>query len=574
MILLYAVLGVFLMSAVLISSHTTPQVIHVNYDSIAASAQMRQSWHALNQPSYFNERTAPEWKALFENALKFEESNITEPGEGRIAQEIRKNWDENRKAPAPFSIQEFRRMDQLLSNLVEINEKGMFGLAQENTSLSRKVLIGGSIYFLLSLILGFVLADGLASRLSSPLKSIAEALHRRPAIGRRMKLIEPNSLELLILNTELGKLWDRVNESEKVNVMELVQQKTKLETVLGSVEDGLLVVDANGTVSHSNECLLEILELPNDQVQGQLWRDLPTNGENFLKLRALLREDMPEASEIDLKLKSAVHQFSARSRKILSPNGGMSSTLFLLHDITEKRQREKFRAEFIDLLSHELKTPLQSLGTASELLEAQKNALPEDIKPLIETIHEDVERIRAVASEFVQVTQSHSKIMKIKLQSIALNQILPEWMKPFRIVAKDRGVKVSFSQEGSEIIWGKLDPVKFPWVISNLLSNAIRFSPVGSEVEVFLTDRNGAVEIQVRDRGPGISEEDQRRIFEPFFQSPTMMTTSGKQGLFGIGLTIAKEVVEAHDGRIEYYPRLPHGSEFRIILPFPSGNYS
>jgi signal transduction histidine kinase len=282
---------------------------------------------------------------------------------------------------------------------------------------------------------------------------------------------------------------------------------------------------------------------------------------------------MSEASEVDLKLKSAVHHFSARSRKILGPRGDEIATLYLLHDITEKRQREKFRAEFIDLLSHELKTPLQSLGTASELLEAKKSELPELIKPLIETIHEDVERIRAVASEFVQVTQSHSKIMKIKLQSVAINQLLPEWMKPFRIVARDRGVKLNFLQEGSPVVWASLDPVKFPWVISNLLSNAIRFSPVGGEVDVLLTDRNGAVEVQVKDQGPGITEEDQRRIFEPFFQSPTLITTSGKQGLFGIGLTIAKEVVEAHDGRIEYYPRLPQGSEFRIILPFPPMDY-
>ena len=129
-------------------------------------------------------------------------------------------------------------------------------------------------------------------------------------------------------------------------------------------------------------------------------------------------------------------------------------------------------------------------------------------------------------------------------------------------------MKLKFRQEGSEIIWANLDRVKFPWVISNVLSNAVRFAPTGSEVQVVLTDRNGSVEVQVIDDGPGVSEEDQRRMFEPFFQS-TQPTTSGQKGLFGVGLTIAREVVEAHDGRIEYYRRQPHGSEFRILLPFP-----
>lgn len=200
---------------------------------------------------------------------------------------------------------------------------------------------------------------------------------------------------------------------------------------------------------------------------------------------------------------------------------------------------------------------------------AQKETLPEALKPLAETISEDVERIKAVANEFVQVTQSHSKILKLQLQKTSLNQVISEWVKPFKVVAKDRKVKLVVTQEGSPQIWANLDHVKFPWVISNLLSNAIRFSPVDGVVEVLITDRNGAVEILVRDQGPGISEEDQRRMFEPFFQSPQTLkaTSMANQGLFGIGLTIAKEVVEAHDGRIEYY-RQPKGSEFRIILPF------
>jgi signal transduction histidine kinase len=208
------------------------------------------------------------------------------------------------------------------------------------------------------------------------------------------------------------------------------------------------------------------------------------------------------------------------------------------------------------------------LGTASEFLSAHKSELPENMIPFAEIISEDVERIRGVANEFVQVTQSHSKIMKLKLENTLLSQLLLEWLKPFRLIAKDRDVKLEFKQEGSELIWANLDCVKFPWVVSNLLSNAIRFSPSGKTVDVILTDRNKSVEIIVKDEGPGVSPEDQRRMFEPFYQSP-METSSGKKGLFGIGLTITKEVVEAHDGRIEYYRRQPQGSEFRILIPFP-----
>ena len=574
MVLIYAGFGVFLMLGVMLSRNTSPKIIHVNYDSIAASERMPQAWHALTNPKSFPQHTPLQWTDQFETALTFEEGNLTEPGEKEAVKTLRERWNQAKGRFSGLPNGELGDVEALISRVVSLNEAGMFGLAQENDSLSRKVLIGGALYFLLTLILGFLLADGLATRLSRPLKSIAEALHRRPAIGRRLKLIEPNTLELLILNTELSKLWERVTETEKVNVSDLLAQKTKLETVLGSVEDGLLVVDMVGRVSHSNECVLQLIDLPIEQVRGQLWRDLPCTNPNYMKMRMVLQESMNEASEIELNLLSANHQFAARSRKILGSDGQPVSILYLLHDITEKRQRDRFRAEFIDLLSHELKTPLQSLGTASELLESHKPQMPEVVHPLIETIREDVERIRAVANEFVQVTQSHSKVLKIKLELVALNERIQEWLKPFRIVAKDRSVTLDFVQEGSQVMWSSLDTVKFPWVISNLLSNAIRFSPVGGVVQVLLTDRNGALEIKVMDEGPGVASDDQMRMFEPFFQSPTLKTTSGKQGLFGIGLTIAREVVEAHDGRIEYYSRQPHGSEFRIVLPFPTGQYN
>jgi NtrC-family two-component system sensor histidine kinase KinB len=570
MVVLYGILGFFLVIGVKIASGTSPKMIHINYDSIAAASQMREALVELKNPTNYPKLATSSSKESFENALTFEESNETEVGEKELAQKLRTAWNRVRSSSTTPSNEDFNSLNALLDGIVTVNEKGMFGLANANEALSNRVMIGSILFFLISMITAVVFADGLSRRIAQPLKNIAEALHRRPAIGRRLKLVEPDTLELLILTTELNRLWERVNQSEKVNVQELIRQKSKLESVLSSVEDALFVVDMDGLVTQANPCFLDLLKLPLETILGQKWSDLPTLNDNYLKLRSLLENSSMEGAETELELSGKKRQYSARTREIVAPGGLPLAKLYLLHDITEKRQKDRFRSEFIDLLSHELKTPLQSLGTATELLMVQKETLPEPLRPLAETISEDVERIKAVANEFVQVTQSHSKILKLQLQKTSLNQVIPEWVKPFKVVAKDRKVKLVVTQEGSPAIWANLDQIKFPWVISNLLSNAIRFSPVNGEVEVLITDRNGAVEIQVKDQGPGINEEDQRRMFEPFYQSPQALkaTAVANQGLFGIGLTIAKEVVEAHDGRIEYY-RQPKGSEFRIVLPFP-----
>ena len=566
MVLLYGVLGLFLVISVQIASRTSPKMIHVNYDSIASADQMKGAIAAIKDQKNYPDLDLQTARLQFEKALTFEEGNETEPGEKEIVQKIRTSWEDLKVRAGSPSLEEFTQINQSLKQLVVVNEQGMFRLAQGNERLSHRVLFGAIAFFLISLIASLFAADGLAMRISMPLKNIAEALHGRPTIGKKLKLGEPNTLELLILTNELKRLWERVTESEQVNVREILQQKSKLESVLESVDDALLVIDNRGLVSHANECMLQLLCLTNEGVTGKKWIDLPAIGENYIKLRALLSLEMPKSTEVELLLQNNKKQYSARSRKITSPSDGLLATLFLLHDITEKRQRERFRSDFIDMLSHEIKTPLQSLGTATEFLSSQKLDLPENIQPFFETIVEDVDRIKGVANEFVQMTQSHSKIMRLKMEMSPLNQVLQEWIKPFHIVARDRNVKITYEQEGSEVIWANLDQVKFPWVISNLLSNAIRFAPPGSTVAVHLTDKNGVVEIQVRDDGSGISEEDQKRMFEPFFQSQ-IATSSGSKGLFGIGLTIAKEVVEAHEGRIEYHSRQPHGSEFNIVLP-------
>lgn len=571
MVGLYAFLGVMLTIAMNIASKTTPTVLHVNYDSISAANRMREAWSALQFPTYSSQKNAVGWIKQFDDAVSFEETNLTEPGEKQLATAIKSQWEQSRSRLGHLTPAEFETMRKNLDQLVSLNEKGMFGRTQSNVQWSHDVLIGSMIFFFFSLILSIFVADGLSERLSRPLKDIAESLHRRPEFRRRLKLPEPNSLEILILTTELNRLWESLGETAKLNVAEIIAEKRKLETLVESVEDALLVLNPEGRVLHCNHSLLEMIGLSAARVHNQFWQDLPTVSDNYLKLRDALRPGMPEGLQVELEWKQGKAYFSARSRKIGS-EANPAGTVYLLHDITEKKQREKFRSEFIDLLSHELKTPLQSLGTAAELLVSQKASLSEDNALLVDTISEDVERIRGVVQELVQITQSHAKVMKMKMELVSVNQLLPEWIKPFQVVAKDRSVTLELKEQGSEVIWANLDLVKFPWVVSNLLSNAVRFSPVGGRVEVILTDRNGSVELRVRDEGPGIPEAEQARVFEPFFQS-TMTTASGARGLFGIGLTIAKEVVEAHDGRIEYHQLKPHGSEFRILLPFPPLQY-
>jgi signal transduction histidine kinase len=229
------------------------------------------------------------------------------------------------------------------------------------------------------------------------------------------------------------------------------------------------------------------------------------------------------------------------------------------------KQRERLENEFIGVLSHELKTPLQSLGTAAELLDRKRDRMDPSLHPLLDLILEDLRRIRGVANDLVQVSQLNVRSVRLNLELVDLGAKVDEWMRPFRIQAEQRGVTLAY-EGGSGGGQCRVDPVKFGWVVSNLLSNALRVSSFGQAVTVRVSDQKLYVELTVQDEGPGIAPALRERVFEPYFQGEGPQGERSA-GLLGLGLTIAKEMVEAHEGAIEALGAPLQGSLFRVLLP-------
>jgi len=570
MLLLYGGLAAFILVAVFFASGITPKAIHLNYDSISASTQMREAWSALRFPWLYQNKTGDQWKKQFEMSLNFEQGNISEPGEKELVAGIQKIWKEalqlNFSTQSATFASDFSRMNQLLGQLVSVNELGMFALAEQSTTLRTRAFILTGCILLVSLCVAIYMADGLASRLASPLKEIAEALRNKPIPGERLKLPTPTSLEIRILTHEMNQLWKRLSELRMLNVEELADQRSKLEVVLESVEDAILVLDNFRNILQANQGLSRLIGVPLETLIGAKWTDLSTGSENYLKLRELINDKFEPNQTIELLLKGEVRTYSGRRREITGKSGENVGSLYLFHDLTERKQRERLKSEFIAVLSHELKTPLQSLGTASELLLKRKDQLDKDGQMLIETINEDVDRIRAVAQDFVQVGFVESHSLRLRLGRHPLSEMMLDWIKPFKLVGRDKKVGIDYERRDSDIIWADIDSVKFPWAISNLLSNAVRFSPPDSKIQIQMSQDKEHINIEIRDEGPGIPESMRKKMFDPYFQAPPS-ESQVPSGFLGLGLTIAKEVVEAHHGNIEYYPGDPKGAVFRIRLP-------
>ena len=326
-----------MIAAVSSTARLTPRLIHVNYDSIAAASQMRDAWYAIVAPRTDPHGNIGKWKNNFEEALFLEEHNITEPGESEIAKSIRALWDKSKTHLDSVSSDELIQMKVLLKRLVAVNETGMFHIAQQSSDLARKVFLGGIVFLAVTVLFVIVVSNGIANRLAYPLKAIAETLRNRPALGSKLKLPNPTSLELKILNHEMIQLWNGLSELRQLNVEEINTQRNQLRTILTFVEDAILVLNTNGKILHANLGIQKFIGLPLEEIIGRAWDDLSTTNENYLHLRTILQEDLTQHQATQIIVDGQKRSLSIRFREIANERGEVSGTLYLFHDVTERR---------------------------------------------------------------------------------------------------------------------------------------------------------------------------------------------------------------------------------------------
>ena len=548
-----AALAAFVFTSVRADADIFHKILTRNYDSIRAAARLREDWQAVP----FDKTTRTD----LEHVLRFARANITEPGEPEAVASLERVWALRQSGRPSAGLD--RRFHAALDELVRVNELGMHHLADEASHQGRREVLALMLFTAVTLLFTLLIARRLARGLSRPLIQISMELSRPRGFEEPLALPESGSREMEVLRRRLSEWWDQVRRLQQLNVEEVLAQRNKLEAVFASVEDAVLLLDGDGRVSQLNRRGCTLLGTTPVAAPSLPFEALAAGTENGRALLRWLRGPRNEGSALELDHEGRPRLFAVRERSIKAPEEGKASRLLLLQDVTERRQRERLEDEFIGVLSHELKTPLQSLGMAAELLAKRRGSLDPSQQSLLDTILDDLRRIRSVANDFVQVSQLNVRSIRLNLETVPLADKLKEWLRPFELLAAEKGVRLTLERgEGAGLC--RLDPVKFSWVASNLLSNALRVSQPGQAVRVKVEDQTLYVEMKVEDEGPGIPPEVERRMFEPYFQGPPENQAAG---LLGLGLTIAKELVEAHEGAIEYYRGEPRGSVFRVLLP-------
>jgi NtrC-family two-component system sensor histidine kinase KinB len=240
----------------------------------------------------------------------------------------------------------------------------------------------------------------------------------------------------------------------------------------------------------------------------------------------------------------------------------LSGIVLLLRDVTRLKEVEKLKSEFIMAASHELRTPLTGMGMSIDLLlEHAGQGLAEKDRELLKAAHEEVHRMKALVNDLLDLSRIEAGRIELEFEKVPVQTLFDHVQEVFKDQAEMKQVKLAIEPAG-ELPEVRADANKATWVLTNLVSNALRYVSHDGEIRITAKKIGSHVHLSVIDNGPGIPSEYQTKIFQKFVQ------VKGRQsGGTGLGLAICKEIVRAHGGAIWVESSPGHGSTFTFTLP-------
>ena len=335
-----------------------------------------------------------------------------------------------------------------------------------------------------------------------------------------------------------------------------VQQR--LEAIVTGLRDGVLVIDPDMSIISINQPACLMLGTSQKAALGRPLVEIARDFDVVRVTRETVERGVEQSTPIDYR--RAGKQFNLRVLPI--EQGGRRLAILVVQDITDLRQLENVRRDFVANVSHELRTPLAAIRALVETLD--DGAIDDETvsHDFLHRVVEEVDRLNELIEDLLDLGRLESGRLPLRRSEIDAGVLIGRSLERVAHLADGAGVEIKVHGAG-DLRPLFVDPSRSVQVLVNLLHNAIKFSPRGAEIEVCAHEVEGGIEIAVRDFGIGILPEDLPRIFERFYKTDRARQTVGS----GLGLAIAKHIVTAHGGQIRAQSEYEKGSTFTVTLP-------
>lgn len=362
---------------------------------------------------------------------------------------------------------------------------------------------------------------------------------------------------------ELGLLAEAINEmaaSLQRQFDLLTSEKNRLHTILDSMVEGVLVTNRKGIIQLINPALRTMLGLGNDCL-GKTILECTRNHEIHAGVSRVLKQGQPEQNSLTIYQNQDRHLIMHAAP--LYTDQKIAGSVSVFYDVTEIRQLENMRRDFVANVSHELKTPLTNIRGYAETLEQEGIRDEKLLERFIKKIRTNATQLQSLVEDVLELSAIESGREKLVMQIQYPLQVVKKVESDFALALQNKNLK--FSSQIPISLKVTADPRAFEQILSNLIDNAIKYTPEGGSITVTAETSSDQCVIKIRDTGMGIPVEDLSHVFERFYRVDR--ARSRELGSTGLGLAIVKHLVQAQGGNVGVTSTLGSGSEFYFTLP-------
>ncbi|WP_320939293.1 cell wall metabolism sensor histidine kinase WalK [Lysinibacillus capsici] len=446
--------------------------------------------------------------------------------------------------------------DEIIGVLyIEANIESVF---EQMNDINQIFLGGTAMSLVITIFLGILVARTITQPIADMRKQ-AQAM-AKGNYSRKVRVYGTDEIGQLAIT--FNHLTNRLQEAQSTTEAE----RRKLDSVLSNMTDGVIATDRKGRIILINDPALELLHISRDITLGRpiasvLGIDQEYSFEDLIH--------MNDAVNLNFSTADAPYILRANFSVIQKETGFINGLITVLHDITEQEKIEMDRREFVSNVSHELRTPLTTMRSYLEAL-ADGAWKDENIAPtFLNVTQTETERMIRLVNDLLQLSRMDSSDYQLNKDIVLFNSFFNRIIDRFEMSKSD---KVQFERLFPETsFYVEIDTDKITQVIDNIISNAIKYSPDGGNIRFGFTGQDDMLKVMISDDGMGIPKENVGRIFDRFYRVDRARARS--MGGTGLGLAIAREMIEAHGGKIWAESEEGHGTTIFFTLPYDADEF-
>lgn len=549
LLLVIIFLGLFSSRNISQMKRDTKNILVDNYNSVSYAQKMQS---ALND--FYTDSTS---LSIFEQNLILQTKNITEPYEKETAEVLVQQFDHFKQEP---STENFIALSETINDIVLLNTAAISRKAQIANATANEALIWIVVVSVLSAVIAGIMLFRFPKSFTRSIEELTDGIIEVSNGNYDNRLNFNSRSEFGNVALSFNSMAEQLSKFHSSSMARIMAAKRYLEIIINSIDEPIIGLDKNKNILFANACATTILNIPHERIIGRSALDVSLTNDLFRRLiRGLENKDKKDEP---LKIYSdnkesyfQVHYTTASED---------SGTVIQLSNVTQFKELDNAKTNFISIISHELKTPISAILMSLKLLEDERvGSMNQEQTALSQSIRENSDRLLNITSELLKMTQVETGKLQLSPKVTKPIELINYAVNATRVLADKFGcnIEVDYPEKLPKLF---VDSEKVAWVVTNLLSNAIHYSSENARIIIGAKQVDDKIEIYVRDFGKGIDPRYHQSIFDRYFRVPGTKIQGS-----GLGLAISKEFVESHGGTIRVESEIGRGSCFVASFKTP-----